>query len=155
MPEVHPGAHARWAGEASQRLPVRREGARLSEAAAARVARADTLFIASTAPCEGVDISQRGGMPGFVRVDQSASGSVLTLPDFIGNFFFNTLGNITAHPKAGLLFVDHETGGVLQLTGRAAIIASGVDVDAIAGAQLLLRIEVEAGLWSPEALPLR
>ena len=70
-------------------------------------------------------------MPGFVRVDQSASGSVLTLPDFIGNFFFNTLGNITAHPKAGLLFVDHETGGVLQLTGRAAIIASGVGVDAI------------------------
>lgn len=94
-------------------------------------------------------------MPGFVRVDQSASGSVLTLPDFIGNFFFNTLGNITAHPKAGLLFVDHETGGVLQLTGRAAIIASGVGVDAIAGAQLLLRIEVEAGLWSREALPLR
>ena len=144
-----------WAGDASQRLPVRHEGARLSDAAAALVAGADTLFIASTVPGQGVDVSHRGGKPGFVRVDHRASGTVLTLPDFIGNFFFNTLGNITSHPKAGLLFVDHGTGGVLQLTGRAAIIASGVEVEAIAGAQRLLRIEVEAGLWSPEALPLR
>ena len=145
----------RWAGEASPRWSVQPEGARLSDAAAALVTRADTLFIASTAPGQGVDVSHRGGMPGFVRVEQGASGCVLTLPDFIGNFFFNTLGNITAHPKAGLLFVDHESGGVLQLTGHAAIIASGSEVDAIAGAQRLLRIEVEAGLWSPGALPLR
>ena len=65
----------------------------------------------------GIDVSHRGGKPGFVRVDDGVGGTVLTFPDFRGNFFFNTLGNITAHPKAGLLFVDHETGGVLQLTG--------------------------------------
>jgi hypothetical protein len=34
---------------------------------------------------------------------------------------FNTLGNLTAHPQAGLLFVDFATGDVLQLTGRARV----------------------------------
>ncbi|MFZ2648950.1 MAG: pyridoxamine 5'-phosphate oxidase family protein [Burkholderiaceae bacterium] len=131
------------------------EGPRLSAAAAAWVAQADTLFIASTAPGHGVDVSHRGGRPGFVRVHDGAGGTVLTLPDFRGNFFFNTLGNITLHRRAGLLFVDHETGSVLQLTGRADIITSGPEVEAFAGALRLLRIDVEAGLWTPQALPLR
>jgi uncharacterized protein len=118
-------------------------------------AKADTLFIASAAPGHGADVSHRGGRSGFVRVDNGANGTVLTFPDFRGNFFFNTLGNITAHGRAGLLFVDHETGDLLQLTGRAGVIAGGPEVEAFAGAQRLLRIEVEAGLWTPQALPWR
>src|SRR5262249_17913100 len=59
---------------------------------------ADTYFIAtahpqattSTTPEHGIDVSHRGGKPGFVRVDD---GRVLTVPDFTGNSFFNTLGN--------------------------------------------------------------
>lgn len=145
----------RWVGEPPAAPAARPEAARLSAAAAALVAAADTLFIASAAPGQGADVSHRGGKPGFVRVDQHASGSVLTLPDFSGNLFFNTLGNITAHPRAGLLVVDHESGGVLQLTGRAAIIASGPELAAFAGAQRLLRIDVESGWRTPEALPLR
>jgi uncharacterized protein len=144
-----------WVGEPVAARTVQREGPRLSATAAGLVARADTLFIASGAPGQGADVSHRGGKPGFVRVDEGAGGTVLTFPDFRGNFFFNTLGNITAHPKAGLLFVDHESGGVLQLTGRAAVIAGGPEVEAFAGAQRLVRIEVEAGVWTPHALPLR
>lgn len=142
--------------DASRAMPaVQREEARLSTAAAALVARADTLFIASTAPGQGVDVSHRGGKPGFVRVATGASGTVLSFPDFSGNFFFNTLGNISAHPAAGLLFIDHENGGLLQLTGRAAIIAGGPEVDAFVGAQRLVRVDVESGVWTPHALPLR
>jgi len=146
---------AQWAGELVARAASRREGARLSASAAGLVAQADTLFIASAAPGHGADVSHRGGRPGFVRVDDFVDGTVLTFPDFRGNFFFNTLGNITAHPRAGLLFVDHETGGVLQVTGRAAVIGSGPEVDRFTGAQRLVRIEVEAGVWTPRALPLR
>jgi predicted pyridoxine 5'-phosphate oxidase superfamily flavin-nucleotide-binding protein len=154
-PQYIQAREARWVGAPVAELAARREGARLSADAAALIASADTLFIASSAPGQGADVSHRGGRPGFVRVEALAGGTVLTFPDFRGNFFFNTLGNITAHPKAGLLFVEHETGGVLQLTGRAAIIECGPEVAGFAGAQRLVRIEVEAGVWTPQALPLR
>ena len=144
-----------WVGDAPSGPVGQPEGARLSAAAAALVTRADTLFIASAAPGHGADVSHRGGKPGFVRVDERDGATRLTLPDFRGNLFFNTLGNIAAHPKAGLLFIDHDSGGVLQLTGAATIIASGPEVEAFAGAQRLLRIEVDSGVWTPHALPLR
>lgn len=82
------------------------------------VAQADTLFVASAHPDGGVDASHRGGNPGFVRwVDEAT----LRVPDYHGNSMFNTLGNLSANPKSGLLFVDFEGGRTLQLTGRAEI----------------------------------
>lgn len=35
---------------------------------------------------------------------------------------FNTLGNLAANPRAGLLFVDFEQGNTLQLTGQARVV---------------------------------
>ncbi|WP_281915312.1 pyridoxamine 5'-phosphate oxidase family protein [Caldimonas thermodepolymerans] len=131
---------------------VEREGARLGERARALVAGADTLFIA-TAAAGGADVSHRGGRPGFVRVDERGGRTVLTLPDFRGNHFFNTLGNIALHPRAGLSFVDFERGDLLLLTGRAQIVWDGPEVQACAGALRLLRVEVEQGLWLASALP--
>lgn len=82
------------------------------------VAQADTLFVASAHPDGGVDASHRGGNPGFLRwVDEAT----LRVPDYHGNSMFNTLGNLNANPKSGLLFVDFEGGRTLQLTGRAEI----------------------------------
>lgn len=138
-------------------------GPRLSDAARALVSRADTLFIASAsarsgsgAAAEGVDVSHRGGKPGFVQLALDAAGRhVLTLPDFRGNFLFNTLGNIAAHPFAGLLFVDYQGGALLQLTGRAEIVWDGPALRSFAGAQRLLQVTVEHAVWRPDALPLR
>jgi predicted pyridoxine 5'-phosphate oxidase superfamily flavin-nucleotide-binding protein len=139
-------------------------GASLHDAAVRLVRGADTLFIASAAArargragADGVDVSHRGGNPGFVRVDADASGGrcVLTLPDFRGNFLFNTLGNIAAYPQAGLLFSDPATGNVLQLTGRAAIVWEGPEVQSFDGAQRLLQVQVDDAVWRPDALPLR
>ncbi|HEY9063343.1 MAG TPA: pyridoxamine 5'-phosphate oxidase family protein [Burkholderiaceae bacterium] len=148
----------------TQLRPVERGGAHLSDAAKALIRAADTFFIASAAAPNddirtprnaGVDVSHRGGRPGFVRIDDTPHGSVLTVPDFRGNFFFNTLGNIVAHPHAGLLFVDYDSGGLLQLGGRALVIEGGNEVRLFEGAQRLLRIAVERSVWSPGALPLR
>jgi hypothetical protein len=80
---------------------------------------------------------------------------VLTLPDFRGNFMFNTLGNIAAHPHAGLLFVDYRSGDVLQLTGTAQLVWDGAELRSFAGALRLLRVTVDEALWMPAALPLR
>jgi hypothetical protein len=142
--------------------PPRSEGALLSPAAEALVRGADTFFVASASPAarggaaaEGVDVSHRGGKPGFVRVDRADGSSVLTAPDFAGNSMFNTLGNLALNPRAGLLFVDFARGGVLSLTGRAEIVWDGPEVAAFAGARRLLRFHVEEGVRLEGALPLR
>jgi predicted pyridoxine 5'-phosphate oxidase superfamily flavin-nucleotide-binding protein len=78
----------------------------------------DTFFIASYHPTAGADASHRGGPPGFV---QASGPRTLTFADLPGNNMFNTLGNLAAEPRAGLLFLDFARGGMLQLTGRATI----------------------------------
>ena len=142
--------------------PLHAEGRLLSPAAEALVRGADTFFIASASPdargsgpAEGVDASHRGGKPGFVRIDTVDGRTVLTAPDFSGNNVFNTLGNLAANPRAGLLFVDFAQGDVLSLTGRAEIVWDGPEVEAFAGAQRLFRVHVEEGVRIEGAVPLR
>lgn len=117
---------------------------------------ADTFFVASYVDRdrEGrqVDVSHRGGRPGFVRVD--ADGG-LTVPDFTGNLFFNTLGNFVINPRAGLLFVDHETGDIWQITGAVEIILESPEIAAFEGAERLWRVLPEKVVLRRNALPLR
>ncbi|MBZ4358990.1 pyridoxamine 5'-phosphate oxidase family protein, partial [Mycobacterium tuberculosis] len=77
-------------------------------------------------------VSHRGGMPGFVRVDDART---LTTPDFSGNRFFNTLGNLQHDPRAGLLFVDFDNGDLLYVAARAEIVWDGPLVASFDGAQ--------------------
>ncbi|AZF16848.1 pyridoxamine 5'-phosphate oxidase family protein [Pseudomonas sp. R3-18-08] len=115
---------------------------------------ADTFFVASYVDLHGersVDVSHRGGSTGFVRVE----GNVLTIPDFAGNLFFNTLGNLQANPVAGLLFIDFESGDVLQVAGRTSLILSGAQVAEFEGAQRLWTVTVEQVVRRPAALALR
>jgi len=91
---------------------------RLSERQQTWIRAADTFFIASFHPQGGADASHRGGLPGFVRV---SGPNRLAFDDYPGNAMFNTLGNLAAHPQAGLLFVDFSTGDLLQLAGRACV----------------------------------
>jgi hypothetical protein len=138
-------------------------GDRLDPKARGMIAEADTLFIATAypssdgavsdgEPSHGVDVSHRGGRPGFVRIDGEGT---LTVPDFAGNLFFNTLGNVVVHPRAGLLFIDFENGDLLQLAVSAEVIWNGPEVEAFEGAQHLLRMQVLAVRRMPAALPLR
>jgi predicted pyridoxine 5'-phosphate oxidase superfamily flavin-nucleotide-binding protein len=131
----------------------------LDAAARRMVEKADTFFIATAHPAagdeaasHGVDVSHRGGRPGFVRV--SGDGT-LTVPDFVGNSFFNTLGNITVNPRAGLLVIDFETGDLLQLAVTAEVVWDGSEPAAFEGAERLLRMRVVEALHRPAALPLR
>jgi len=90
----------------------------LSDGQRAWIEETDTLFIASFHPEGGADASHRGGQPGFVK---TTGPSELDFPDYPGNTMFNTLGNLSAYPQAGLLLVNFESGDALQLTGRARI----------------------------------
>lgn len=139
-----------------------RGGPLLGEDALRRVCAADTFFIASMSRdperksrSHGLDVSHRGGKPGFVRVDERDGHSVLTVPDFVGNFLFNTLGNLLLAPACGLLFVDYDGGGLLHLAGVAELVWEGAEIGAFTGAQRLWRLHVRESLWRPGVLPLR
>ncbi|MFY0730017.1 pyridoxamine 5'-phosphate oxidase family protein [Pseudomonas sp. NFX15] len=126
----------------------------LDAAAIAMIGEADTFFVASYVEVDGersVDVSHRGGQSGFVRVE----GNRLIIPDFAGNLHFNTLGNLLLNPRAGLLFVDFNSGDVLQLSGRTEIILEGPQVEAFQGAERLWTFEVERVVRRPAALALR
>lgn len=137
---------------------------RLDAADRQLLAQADTFFIATAHPdaasvasaTQGVDISHRGGNPGFIRLEEDAVGqATLTAPDFSGNFFFNTLGNLSLNPLAGLLFVDFASGDLLYLAVKVDVVWDGAQVQAFAGAQRLLRMTVLQLRRAPAALPLR
>ena len=104
-------------GEATATEPLR-IATTLDARQRSSIARADTFFIASFHRESGADASHRGGRPGFVRV---LAADRVAFDNYAGNGMFNTLGNLVAHPQAGLLFLDFETGDVLQLTGRARV----------------------------------
>lgn len=145
-----------------QPAAARALGPRLDDDALALVARADTLFIASASGrtpgsrrAEGVDVSHRGGLPGFVEVDEQDGAQVLTWPDYLGNFLFNTFGNLQQWPRAGLLFVDPDKGDMLQLAVDTTLVLDGPDVARRPGAQRLLRARVRDGVWRAGALALQ
>lgn len=94
-------------------------GETLDEAQQTLIKNADTLFVGSAHPEHGIDTSHRGGRPGFVHI---INNRLLRIPDYSGNSMFNTLGNFTSYPYAGLVFIDFEGGHVLQLTGRPEIL---------------------------------
>lgn len=128
----------------------------LDDEARKTIARADTFFVATRSrpeagPAAGPDISHRGGRPGFVAVD----GDSLTIPDFRGNRYFNTLGNLLGEPRAGLLFVDFESGDLLQLRGVTEIDWSGDAGRQIDGAERSWRFRAVRGWRRREASPLR
>jgi predicted pyridoxine 5'-phosphate oxidase superfamily flavin-nucleotide-binding protein len=130
-----------------QHLPARVETLAGLDAKARRlIGQADTFFVASRARTElsvaaGVDISHRGGRPGFVRVQ----GDALTIPDFQGNRYYNTLGNLLGEPRASLLFIDFETGNLLQLQGIVRIDWSAAAAKVVEGVERLWHFEIVRG----------
>lgn len=130
----------------------------LDDVAKIAISGADTFFVASYVQTtenpviEGVDVSHRGGRAGFVKVD----GNTLTIPDYSGNFLFNTLGNFLVNPKAGLIFPDFKTGDVLMLTGTVELLwEDHPEVMAFQGAERGWRFILDHGVRISDALPFR
>jgi uncharacterized protein len=108
---------------------------------------ADTFFLATAHPQSGLDASHRGGRPGFVRVENERQ---LLFPDYAGNKMFNSLGNISSYPKAGLLFVDFQSGAGLQLSGTANILWKDSRLADFPDAQRLITVDVERVIELPQ-----
>jgi ferredoxin-NADP reductase/predicted pyridoxine 5'-phosphate oxidase superfamily flavin-nucleotide-binding protein len=138
--------------------PVTTTFTELNLADQALINASDTFFVSSFVQAkerpnvEGVDVSHRGGRPGFVKV----AGNTLTIPDYLGNFHFNTLGNFLVNPKAGLIFSDFATGDVLMLTGKVDILwEEHAEVKAFKGAERAWRFTLSHGVRLKASLPFR
>ncbi|MBY6264854.1 2Fe-2S iron-sulfur cluster binding domain-containing protein [Azospirillum sp. 412522] len=127
----------------------------LDPAARAMIGAADAFFVATyadRAERRQVDVSHRGGKAGFVRV---AEDGTLTVPDFNGNLFFATLGNIVLNGRAGLVFVDYGSGDLLQMTGTAEVLLDSPETAAFQGAERLWTFRPRRILRRAGALALR
>ena len=161
-PQYIQGREFQWVREAGDLMLRTTEQLSVLDAdALAMIERSDTLFIATQAPAadsgpdmqtgRGADVSHRGGRPGFVKIEDERT---FLVPDFTGNFFFMTLGNLQVNPRAGVLFIDFDTGDLLTLTGTAEVVWAGDELKAFDGAERAWRFRVEAGWRLRDALPL-
>jgi predicted pyridoxine 5'-phosphate oxidase superfamily flavin-nucleotide-binding protein len=121
------------------------------------IAEADTFFIASRSAqldqgdsSQGLDVSHRGGRPGFVRV---VSQNELCFPDFSGNLLFNTLGNLAVDARAGLVFIDFRSGRMLHIIGRARICWDVPEATRSQGVERLIFLDIQCVMNRDHAFP--
>ena len=111
---------------------------------------------ASVGPDGGVDVSPRGGGPGFVRVAED--GRSLLMPDRPGNNRLDSLRNVAdGSGEVALMFMIPGVDDIYRVNGRASLV-----VDEALAAEFaefgkvpksLLKVEVrEAYLHCPKAL---
>jgi ferredoxin-NADP reductase len=124
---------------------------------------ADTVFIASVYNSEvstaekypsHAGMNARGGLPGFVRVSPS-NGRTVVLPDYSGNRFLSSLGNIECSKLAGLTIVSFETGDVLYLTGTAKVLVGPPALEIMAKHASITTIQITAYVLVRDAFPVR
>lgn len=125
----------------------------------ALIAAADTFFIASAhplarsglQPSHNVDVSHRGGRSGFVELTGKNS---FRAPDYRGNNFHNTLGNLRLNPAAGLLFIDFAAGHLLALEATAELEPIPDERRTADGPTRALHFHVQHVRWYPHAAAL-
>ncbi len=92
-----------------------------------------------------LDASPRGGEPGFVKVTPEGD---LLLPDAPGNNRLDSLENIVATGRAGLLFLIPGFDETLRVNGRATLSTAPADIAACSterrAPKLVVRVQVSA-----------
>ena len=131
----------------------------LPEACRAHINRASTVFLATkhtdeTKQTPGyMGLNHRGGAPGFVSVYEEArtnpggTSTYLVLPDYSGNRFYQSLGNIQGDALVGLAIPDFTTGDMLYVTGSAENLYDREAQRLMARTRLVTRIELTGAVF--------
>lgn len=122
------------------------------------------VVLASSGADGAMDASPRGGAPGFVKAPDAHT---LLIPDAPGNHRLDTLENIVATGRLGLLFMIPGVDETLRVNGTAELSTDPVLIDAVADERrrpsVVIRVRVEQAylhcakafmrsrLWSPDA----
>ena len=99
---------------------LRKDIGRLDEMCRRLIAAAPMLFVATFSEEGRCDVSPRGGPAGFVTVLDDAH---IAIPDATGNRRLDTLENVVATGRAGVIFIIPGRDTTLRVNGRAAVSA--------------------------------
>lgn len=138
----------------------------VDEYAAAFIARAPLLLLATSDRDGRLDVSPKGDAPGFVTLQNS---TILLLPERPGNKLAFGFRNILQNPRVGMIFVVPGTTETLRANGRAELTRDPALLESMSvkgkPALLVTRITVEecffhcgkaflrSHLWKPESWP--
>jgi uncharacterized protein len=106
--------------EPAMERAVRKDIGRLDEMSRRLIAAAPMLFVASASADGRMDVTPRGGPPGFVTVLDERR---LAIPDATGNRRLDTLENVVATGRIALIFVIPGRDTTLRVNGRACVTA--------------------------------
>ena len=122
------------------------------------------VVLASSSAGLALDASPRGGTPGFVKAPDAHT---LLIPDAPGNHRLDTLENIVATGRLGLLFMIPGVDETLRVNGTAQLSTDPVLIEQVADERrhpvVVIRVQVEQAylhcakafmrsrLWSLEA----
>ncbi|MBX7082443.1 MAG: pyridoxamine 5'-phosphate oxidase family protein [Nannocystaceae bacterium] len=126
------------------------------------IERSPWLCLATCDAAGNLDVSPRGDPAGFVRILDDVT---LLLPERPGNRIADSLRNIVANPRVGLLFVIPGVGDSFRVNGRATLVtdrallepcavegkvpALGILVDIEAAFTQCSKAAIRASLWDP------
>lgn len=101
------------------------------------------FVVVATAGAHNLDASPRGGAPGFVRV---AGPTNLWLPDSPGNNRLDSMTNIVATGKIGLLFLIPGVDETLRVNGSASVTADPAILQHFASMNRPPRVVIDVGV---------
>ena len=128
----------------------------LAQSAINLLAKADSFFISTLDHKLDIETSHRSGPPGFVRLDANNEGScILVYPGYTGVHLYQTLGDLSTSPQAGLVFPDFETGNVLYLNGTQEILVREDAIRVLPRSNIAFKINVKAARFVENGLSFR
>jgi uncharacterized protein len=149
-------------GESSE-LVKRKVISHLDEHCQDFISRSPFLVISTSDERGHTDVSPRGDQPGFALI---LDDKHLVIPERPGNKRMDTMRNILANPKAGLLFLIPGLGETLRVNGSATLVKDDALLErmAVNGKKPLIGIAIEveecfihcakamkrSGLWEPD-----
>lgn len=83
------------------------------------IERSPFVLLATSDAKGNLDVSPRGDPTGFVRI---LDDETLLIPERPGNRIADTLRNVIANPRVGLLFVIPGVGDTFRVNGRATLV---------------------------------
>lgn len=111
----------------------------LTEVEAGFIGSLDMFFLATVDKQGSPTVSYKGGAPGFVGV---VDPRTLVFPSYDGNGMFFSMGNIAAHARVGLLFIDFDTPNRLRVQGEARIVRDHALLPRYPEAQFLVEVAI-------------
>jgi len=101
-------------------LRKKRQG--IDSASAAYIALSPFVLVGTAGVDGGVDVSPRGGDPGFIRVLDIDGDDYVLIPDLNGNNLLDSLQGIVASGRAGLLLLVPGHDETVRVNGAAWVV---------------------------------